>query len=75
MVKTRAGVTHDTVPYFMERFGEAYAAEIKDFVAKLENDKDPSVSGHEGRIAVAIGVAATMSRDEGRPVEMKELGV
>jgi len=73
LVKTRAGITHDTVPYFMERFGEAYAAEIKDFVANLENDIEPSVSGQEGRIAVAIGVAATMSRDEGRPVEMSEL--
>jgi len=73
LVKTRAGVTHDTVPYFMQRFAEAYAAEIKDFVACLESDKEPTVSGHEGRKAVAIGVAATMSRDEGRPVEMKEL--
>jgi hypothetical protein len=26
LVMTRQGVTHDTVPYFMERFGDAYAA-------------------------------------------------
>ena len=72
-VKTRAGITHDTVPYFMERFAEAYAAEIKDFVACLENDKEPAVSGDDGRKATAIGVAATISFDEGRPVKLGEL--
>jgi len=72
-VKTRAGITHDTVPYFMDRFGEAYAAEIKDFVACLESDKEPAVSGNDGRKATAIGVAATISFDEGRPVELGEL--
>lgn len=74
-VKTRAGVTHDTVPHFMERFAEAYAAEIKDFVAYLESDKEPAVSGDDGRKATAIGVAATISFDEGRPVELSELEI
>jgi predicted dehydrogenase len=73
LVKTRAGVTHDTVPYFMERFEEAYAAEIKDFVACLEDDVPPAVTGDDGRKATAIGVAATISFDEGRPVELSEL--
>ncbi|MBU0510717.1 MAG: inositol 2-dehydrogenase [Chloroflexi bacterium] len=72
-VKTRAGITHDTVPYFMERFAEAYAAEIKDFVACLEDDREPTVSGYDGRKATAIGIAATISFDEGRPVELGEL--
>ncbi|MEA3351061.1 MAG: Gfo/Idh/MocA family oxidoreductase, partial [Chloroflexota bacterium] len=75
LIKTRAGVTHDTVPYFMQRFTEAYAAEIKDFVACLETDKDPAVSGDDGRKATAIGVAATLSFDEGRPMELDELGL
>lgn len=61
-VKTRTGVTHDTVPYFMERFAEAYAAEIKDFVACLESDKEPAISGEDGRKATAIGIAATIDR-------------
>ncbi len=73
LIKTRAGIIHDTVPYFMERFGEAYAAEIKDFIACLESGKVPTVTGEDGRKATAIGLAATISLDESRPVELREL--
>lgn len=70
LVMTRAGVTHDTIPYFMERFGGAYAAEIRDFVACVIEDRPPSVTGQDARQATAIGIAATRSLDEGRPVEV-----
>jgi inositol 2-dehydrogenase len=70
LVMTRQGVTHDTVPYFMERFGEAYAAEIRDFVACILEDRPPSVSGQDARQATAIGIAATRSLDEGCPVDI-----
>ncbi len=70
---TRDGVTHDTVPYFMERFGDAYADEIRDFVACLREDRPPTISGREARAATAIGVAATRSLDEGRPVLVSEI--
>jgi len=70
LVMTRQGVTHDTVPYFMERFGEAYAAEIRDFVACILEDRQPSAGGQDARQATAIGIAATRSLDEGRPVEV-----
>jgi len=68
LVMTRQGVTHDTVPYFMERFGEAYATEIRDFVACILEDRQPSVTGQDARRATAIAIAATLSQDEGRPV-------
>jgi predicted dehydrogenase len=67
---TRSGVTHDTVPYFMERFGEAYAAEIRDFVNCILEDRPPSVTGLDARRATEIGIAATRSLDEGRPVDI-----
>jgi inositol 2-dehydrogenase len=70
LVMTRQGVTHDTVPYFMERFGEAYAAEIRDFAACILEDRTPKVGGYDARQATAIGIAATRSLDEGRPVEV-----
>jgi inositol 2-dehydrogenase len=73
LVMTRQGVTHDTVPYFMERFGEAYAAEMRDFVACILEDRPPSVTGVDARQATAIGIAATLSLDEGRPVSMSEI--
>jgi len=73
LVMTRAGICHDTVPYFMQRFGEAYAAEIRDFVRCIVEDLEPSVTGKDGLAATAIGIAATLSLDEGRPVYLSEL--
>ncbi len=74
LVMTRDGVTHDTVPYFMERFGDAYAAEIRDFVDALVNDREPSVTGVDARAATVLGIAATRSLDEERPVLLSEIG-
>jgi len=74
LVLTRQGVSHDTVPYFMERFGEAYAAEIREFVACIAEDREPEVTGQDARAATAIGVAATRSFDEDRPVMVSEVG-
>jgi predicted dehydrogenase len=73
LMMTRNGVSHDTIPYFMERFGEAYAEEIRDFVRCILEDRQPGVSGRDARAATAIGVAATRSMDEGRPVLIEEL--
>jgi predicted dehydrogenase len=74
LVLTKDGVTHDTVPYFMERFADAYAAEIRDFIACIAQDREPGVTGQDARAATAIGVAATRSLDEGRPVLVSEVG-
>ena len=73
LVMTRQGVIHDTVPYFMERFGEAYTAEIRDFVASIIENRPPSVTGQDARQATAIGIAATLSLDEERPVLVSEI--
>jgi myo-inositol 2-dehydrogenase/D-chiro-inositol 1-dehydrogenase len=71
LVLTRQGVRHDTMPYFMERFGAAYAAEIRDFVDCVLTGRQPGASGPEARRATAIGLAATRSLDEGRPVDVQ----
>lgn len=73
LVLTRGGVTHDTVPYFMERFGAAYAEEIRAFVRHIVNGTDPDVTGEDARAATAIGIAATLSLDEERPVLISEI--
>ena len=73
LIMNRDGVTHDTIPYFMERFADAYAAEIRDFVACIVEDRQPAVTGQDGRLAAAIGIAATLSFDEGRPVMVQEV--
>jgi inositol 2-dehydrogenase len=74
LVLTRDGVTHDTVPYFMERFADAYAAEIREFIACIAEGREPGVTGQDARAATAIGIAATRSLDEGRPVLVSEVG-
>jgi predicted dehydrogenase len=70
---TRQGVTHDTVPYFMERFGEAYAAEVREFVHCITQGNEPSPTGFDARQATTIGIAATRSLDENRPVLISEV--
>lgn len=74
LIMTREGVLHDTVPYFMERFGEAYANEIREFIASIVQDREPAVTGLDARAATAIGIAATRSLDEDRPVLIEEIG-
>jgi len=74
LIMTRQGVLHDTVPYFMERFGSAYANEIREFIASIVEDRQPAVTGEDARAAAAIGIAATRSLDEDRPVLVAEVG-
>jgi scyllo-inositol 2-dehydrogenase (NAD+) len=73
LVLTRKGVTHDTVPYFMERFGVAYGEEVRVFVNHILNGTTPDVTGEDARAATLIGIAATRSLDEKRPVELSEV--
>jgi inositol 2-dehydrogenase len=70
---SRGGVTHDTIPAFMERFPEAYAAEILEFARALAEDRVPVVGGEDARLATAIGIAATQSLDEQRVVMLSEV--
>src|SRR5262249_41188345 len=39
VVMTKEGVTHDTVPWFMERFGEAYVAQLQNFIEHLRSEE------------------------------------
>jgi inositol 2-dehydrogenase len=73
LVLTRAGVTHDTVPYFMERFATAYAEEVRVFVRHIVEGTAPAPTGADARAATAIGIAATLSLDEQRPVLVSEV--
>ncbi len=73
LVLNRQGVTHDTVPYFMERFGFAYAEEIRVFVKHIIEGTEPTVTGRDARAATAIGLAATKSLDEERIVTVSEI--
>jgi len=70
---TRAGAQHDVTPYLVERFGDAYRAEIQHFADCLRNGQSPSVGGADALAACEIGVAATLACQTGRMVTLSEL--
>jgi predicted dehydrogenase len=74
LIMTRQGIQHDMVPYIVERFGNAYLAQTKDFVGRVIDGQGPAVDAHDARAALVIGLAATRSVYESRPVELAEYG-
>ncbi len=70
MVMTRAGVVHDTVPYFMERFRDAYTAQLENFARNALDGREPPITIDDGLQALRIAVAATRARETGLPVQI-----
>lgn len=66
---------HSSLPlnFFMDRYIDAYASEIKEFCQAVAEDKPVSVGGIDGLMSVAIGLAAKKSLDEHRPVLISEI--
>jgi len=64
----KEGVTHDTVPFFMERFEQSYVTQLKDFVEKAHTQQPPSVTIEDGERALLVGHAATWSLHQKLPV-------
>ncbi len=73
LVMTKEGITHDVVPHFMERFEDAYLAQIQDFVDNVLHGRNPSISGADAVAALRISVAAARSYAESRPVDVSEV--
>jgi myo-inositol 2-dehydrogenase/D-chiro-inositol 1-dehydrogenase len=59
--------------FFMERYTESFATEVRSFVQSVVEDKPTAVSGMDGRIPVVMGLAARKSYDEHRPVKLSEI--
>jgi inositol 2-dehydrogenase len=69
-VSNKDGVMHDVVPYFMQRFEQAYVDQLKDFIEHLQQDKPPSIVCSDGVAALEIAEAATRAFRENRPVTL-----
>jgi scyllo-inositol 2-dehydrogenase (NAD+) len=70
-IMTKAnGVSHDTVPYFMERFRDAYPAQLQNFAQNVLQGKPAPITIDDGLEALRIGVAATKARESGQTVEV-----
>ena len=65
------GVRSDHVHWFLERFEQAYVAELGAFVEGIAAGRPPEVTGYDGRAAMAIAFAADVSRRENRPVSLR----
>ena len=65
-----AGVTTDHVYFFLERFDQAYIDEIRDFVDSIVEDRAVSVTGPDGRAALALAYAAEASLTERMPIPL-----
>ncbi|WP_317854249.1 inositol 2-dehydrogenase [Chakrabartyella piscis] len=59
--------------FFLQRYNDAFIAEVIEFVDCIQNDKEPSVSGIDGLMSVAIAMAAKKSLKEGRAVQISEV--
>lgn len=66
---------HGSLPlnFFMDRYLEAYANEMKIFCDAVINNLPLPVSGEDGLMSVAIALAAKKSHLENRPVKLAEI--
>jgi inositol 2-dehydrogenase len=68
MVMTKNSVVHDTVPYFMERFRDAYTTQLQNFAQNVQQQRTPPITIVDGLEALRLGVAATRAQETGTSV-------
>jgi scyllo-inositol 2-dehydrogenase (NAD+) len=68
MLMTKNSVAHDTVPYFMERFRDAYTTQLQNFAQNVQQERPAPITIEDGMEALRIGVAATRAHETGRSV-------
>ncbi len=74
VVMTKAGgVSHDTVPYFMERFRDAYTNQLQNFAQNVLQGRPAPITIDDGMEALRVGVAATRARESGGSVTVADI--
>ena len=73
MVMTKNSVVHDTVPYFMERFRDAYTTQLQNFAQNVQQQRTPPITIVDGLEALRLGVAATRARESGQSVVVADV--
>jgi len=59
--------------FFMERYAESFAEELRCFIRSVTEDTPTLVSGEDARYAVLMGMAALKSHEQGKPVKVEEV--
>ncbi len=68
------GTRATSSPYFfVERYKPTYLSELQAFLACIQKDTTPPVTGEDGRAPVVMGFAALKSLRENRPVLLSEI--
>jgi scyllo-inositol 2-dehydrogenase (NAD+) len=67
-VMKKNNVSHDTVPYFMERFRDAYTLQLQNFAQNVLQDREAPITIDDGQEALRLGVAATRAHQTGKTV-------
>ena len=74
VVSTATEVRKDLpLNFFMDRYTESYAGEVRAFVQAVWEDRPTPVTGADGLVAFVMGLAARKSYDEHRPVRLDEV--
>lgn len=70
LVLTKNSVSHDTVPYFMERFAGAYTAQLQDFATNVLEGRRAPITIDDGVEALRVAIAAHRAYETARPVDL-----
>ncbi len=73
LTMTKQGVTHDTVPYFMERFERAYTLQLQNFAQNVLSGRTPPITIDDGVEALRVALAATAAYRSGAPVDVASI--
>jgi myo-inositol 2-dehydrogenase/D-chiro-inositol 1-dehydrogenase len=74
VISTAESVRRDLpLNFFMERYLDSFANELRAFVEAVADDRPTPVSGADGRAPVVMALAARKSYEEGRPVRLAEV--
>ncbi len=70
LADARGYASDPALPFFLERYAEAYRAELDAFVAAVLDDEPVAPSGEDGLKAQILADAATQSARTGQPVRL-----
>jgi inositol 2-dehydrogenase len=68
LLMTKEHIAHDFVPYFMERFRDAYTIQLENFAENVLHERPAPITIEDGIESLRIGIAATRARETGQMV-------
>jgi inositol 2-dehydrogenase len=71
LTMTNNSVSHDTVPYFMQRFERAYTAQLQNFASNVLQQREPPITIDDGVQALRVALAATDAQRTGERVDVR----